>query len=152
MSRVLCQLSYTALNCLARCSAGYPPHGRSLGLDGLARCGAGYLRRRRSLGCVSLAALARRSHVSPQRLPRSRLSPLTDLNRRPLPYHGSALPTELRGRTAQDSNAGRRATLPEMHPETTGTADEVAIRLVERRDAEGIRAIYNHYVTESTAL
>ena len=26
-------------------------------------------------------------------------SPLTDLNRRPLPYHGSALPTELRGRS-----------------------------------------------------
>lgn len=25
------------------------------------------------------------------------LSPLPDLNRRPLPYHGSALPTELRG-------------------------------------------------------
>jgi len=29
---------------------------------------------------------------------------------------------------------------------------EVEIRLVERRDAEGIRAIYNHYVAESTAL
>jgi len=28
----------------------------------------------------------------------------------------------------------------------------VEIRLVERRDAEGIRAIYNHYVAESTAL
>ena len=26
------------------------------------------------------------------------------------------------------------------------------IRLAERRDAEGIRAIYNHYVTESTTL
>src|SRR5260221_14289243 len=26
-------------------------------------------------------------------------SPLTDSNRRPLPYHGSALPTELRGRS-----------------------------------------------------
>lgn len=36
-----------------------------------------------------------------------------------------------------------------------GGADEgedVEIRLVERRDAEGIRAIYNHYVAESTAL
>jgi phosphinothricin acetyltransferase len=28
----------------------------------------------------------------------------------------------------------------------------VLIRLVERRDAAGIRTIYNHYVTESTAL
>ncbi len=28
----------------------------------------------------------------------------------------------------------------------------VRIRLVERRDAAGIRAIYNHYVAESTAL
>jgi len=30
--------------------------------------------------------------------------------------------------------------------------DRVVIRLAERRDAAGIRAIYNHYVTESTAL
>ena len=30
--------------------------------------------------------------------------------------------------------------------------DAVEIRLAERRDAPGIRAIYNHYVTESTAL
>jgi L-amino acid N-acyltransferase YncA len=28
----------------------------------------------------------------------------------------------------------------------------VVVRLAERRDAEGIRAIYNHYVTESTAI
>ncbi len=28
----------------------------------------------------------------------------------------------------------------------------VVIRLAERRDAAGIRAIYNHYVTESTAI
>jgi L-amino acid N-acyltransferase YncA len=31
-------------------------------------------------------------------------------------------------------------------------AEDVVIRLAERRDAAGIRAIYNHYVTESTAL
>jgi phosphinothricin acetyltransferase len=31
-------------------------------------------------------------------------------------------------------------------------ADAVSIRLAERRDAAGIRTIYNHYVTESTAL
>jgi hypothetical protein len=30
-------------------------------------------------------------------------SPLTDSNRRPPPYHGGALPTELRGRSAQSS-------------------------------------------------
>jgi phosphinothricin acetyltransferase len=28
----------------------------------------------------------------------------------------------------------------------------VLIRTAERRDAEGVRAVYNHYVTESTAL
>jgi len=39
-----------------------------------------------------------------------------------------------------------------MQPEAADTADEIAIRLAERRDAEGIRSIYNHYVTESTAL
>ena len=39
-------------------------------------------------------------------------SPLTDSNRRPLPYHGSALPTELRGQPAQDSGRPRRATVP----------------------------------------
>ncbi len=30
--------------------------------------------------------------------------------------------------------------------------DEIRIRLAERRDAAGIRAIYNHYVNESTAI
>jgi hypothetical protein len=33
-------------------------------------------------------------------------SPLTDSNRRPLPYHGSALPTELRGRWCQPIDSG----------------------------------------------
>jgi L-amino acid N-acyltransferase YncA len=36
--------------------------------------------------------------------------------------------------------------------EIPNAADAVEIRLAERRDAAGIRAIYNHYVTESTAL
>jgi phosphinothricin acetyltransferase len=31
-------------------------------------------------------------------------------------------------------------------------ADGVGIRLAERRDAAGIQTVYNHYVTESTAL
>ncbi len=30
--------------------------------------------------------------------------------------------------------------------------DDVVIRAAERRDAEGIRTVYNHYVNESTAL
>src|SRR3954468_7494736 len=30
--------------------------------------------------------------------------------------------------------------------------DQVVIRAAERRDAEGIRAVYNHYVSESTTL
>jgi phosphinothricin acetyltransferase len=32
------------------------------------------------------------------------------------------------------------------------TSDDVVIRAAERRDAAGIRAVYNHYVSESTAL
>jgi hypothetical protein len=38
------------------------------------------------------------------------VSPLSDSNRRPLPYHGSALPTELRGQSAMFCRAF--ATLP----------------------------------------
>jgi L-amino acid N-acyltransferase len=41
-----------------------------------------------------------------------------------------------------------RASVPEMRERPDG----VEIRLAERRDAPGIRAIYNHYVAESTAL
>src|SRR3979411_489316 len=37
----------------------------------------------------------------------TRRSPESDSNRRPLPYHGSALPTELSGRRGQFSGAGR---------------------------------------------
>src|SRR5713226_6772048 len=65
-------------------------------------------------------------------------SPLTDSNRRPLPYHGSALPTELRGRSAKDSNRVRSRPMG------------VSIRLVEQRDADALRAIYNREVLEST--
>jgi phosphinothricin acetyltransferase len=39
-----------------------------------------------------------------------------------------------------------------MDPQPGEVAEPVTIRLVERRDAAGIRAIYNYYVTESTAL
>src|SRR5262245_39372630 len=39
-------------------------------------------------------------------------SPLTDSNRRPPPYHGGALPTELRGRATYGSRARARAAGP----------------------------------------
>jgi phosphinothricin acetyltransferase len=38
----------------------------------------------------------------------------------------------------------------DLQPGEIGT--EVAIRLAERRDAAGIRGIYNHYVTQTTML
>ena len=37
-------------------------------------------------------------------------SPLPDSNRRPPPYHGGALPTELRGRSSEDSRLPERET------------------------------------------
>ena len=40
-------------------------------------------------------------------------SPLPDSNRRPPPYHGGALPTELRGRTGLYSSFLADATRPE---------------------------------------
>ena len=58
----------------------------------------------------------------------------TDSNRRPLPYHGSALPTELRGEAPHVS-------VPCMAP---------TIRLAERRDAAIIRDIYNVELAAST--
>ena len=47
---------------------------------------------RREFGVAKLQSLGGNAVERP--------SPLPDLNRRPLPYHGSALPTELRGREA----------------------------------------------------
>lgn len=42
---------------------------------------------------------------------------------------------------------------PESSPDgDTDGGPDVEVRLVEPRDAEGIRTIYNHYVAESTAL
>ena len=77
-------------------------------------------------------------------------SPLTDSNRRPLPYHGSALPTELRGRGRQDSRAAARpgACCAAVAPSQRWAA--MRTRLAEPRDAEAIRAIYNLEVLEST--
>src|ERR1022692_2846215 len=47
-------------------------------------------------------------------------SPLTESNRRPSPYHGDALPTELRGRVAWRWSARptRRAPRQKLHPPT----------------------------------
>ena len=45
-----------------------------------------------------------------------------------------------------------RATVPGMNGQPSAATGDPAIRLAERRDAEGIRAIYNYYVAESTAL
>src|SRR5215831_9436172 len=78
-------------------------------------------------------------------------SPLTDLNRRPLPYHGSALPTELRGRSQR--SLAEAARLPSgrcVRLRSMPAADEFRTRLVERRDAGALRAIYNIEVLEST--
>jgi L-amino acid N-acyltransferase len=48
------------------------------------------------------------------------------------------------------SRVGTGETAPRNRP--TEAVDGAGIRLAERRDAAGIRAIYNHYVTDSTAL
>jgi len=54
----------------------------------------------------------RLSFTPPDRkIPANARSPLSDSNRRPLPYHGSALPTELRGRVARRSLWRRAATV-----------------------------------------
>src|ERR687890_1743186 len=50
--------------------------------------------------CPESVRLTRRAARCRARIPAFTASPLPDSNRRPLPYHGSALPTELRGRAA----------------------------------------------------
>ncbi len=54
-------------------------------------------------------------------------SPLTESNRRPSPYHGDALPTELRGRTAgpraKVTAHARRAAAGERRPGTSAPAE-----------------------------
>ena len=74
------------------------------------------------------------------------------MNRRPLPYHGSALPTELRGRSrTRIATESARATVPGMQrARPTPCRRDPAGRAARRRRRSA--AIYNHYVTESTAL
>ena len=57
---------------------------------------------------ASQAELTRASGEKPA-IPAPSKSPLTDSNRRPPPYHGGALPTELRGRCAHRSGGFRWA-------------------------------------------
>src|SRR3954454_3600436 len=76
-------------------------------------------------------------HVRRARRP-APASPLTESNRRPLPYHGSALPSELRGQGPR--RIAQHLTFPAVR----------RTRLVERRDADALRAIYNAEVLETT--
>ena len=87
------------------------------------------------------------------------LSPLTESNCRPFPYHGNALPTELRGRIGPYGARYRpviiargvaSAQLGISGPARTGTVGPVEIRLARPADAEAIRQIYNAEVTGST--
>src|SRR4051794_28025664 len=65
----------------------------------------------------------------PHQQAETRGSPESDSNRRPLPYHGSALPTELSGR-AQSTLARARAALPAVaaHGRTSAGASPSATR------------------------
>src|SRR5262249_4147277 len=97
-------------------------------------------------------------------------SPLTDSNPRPLPYHGSALPTELRGQGSRAryqticvdaadwpggrpegvACAGADADLGERAARARSVAAVYRTRLIEQQDAEAVRAIYNVEVAETT--
>jgi hypothetical protein len=60
-------------------------------------------------------------------------SPLSDSNRRPLPYHGSALPTELRGQKACKSTSSSRQSPGRARlPHCRGTAHGVRKRCGQR--------------------
>ena len=82
--------------------------------------------------------------LSPTELRRLEASPLWESNPRPLPYHGSALPTELRGRRTE----------PTESPAWDSPGTEcryvfcvhVAARFALVSDAEGICGIYNYEV------
>ena len=84
------------------------------------------------------------------------VSPLTESNCRPFPYHGNALPTELRGRIGPYSARyrpviiARRSPRSQLGTREAGTVAPVEIRLARLADAEAIRQIYNTEVTGST--
>src|SRR5947208_405159 len=74
-------------------------------------------------------------------------SPLWESNPRHQPYHGCALPTELRGR------AGRQVAVrpgDDRPPRISCRPMALEVRLVRPADAEQVRAIYNAEVTGSS--
>ena len=96
-------------------------------------------------------------------------SPLSESNRRPTPYHGVALPSELRGLIgARGGTAGRRVSIagdgaarPRESRDSTPWREGrgryprhvgiTSLRLATPADAEQIRNIYNHEVTHSVS-
>ena len=83
----------------------------------------------------------------PTELRRRKASPLWESNPRPLPYHGSALPTELRGRQVESTERAPQ----HDHRGSRGYIFDVGLitRFAERSDAARICAIYNHEVRTS---
>src|SRR5437868_11340281 len=63
-------------------------------------------------------------------------SPLTDSNRRPPPYHGGALPTELRGQKPYFTRPGQapRVASGRLTPEPFTTEDSAKRRRVTQRN------------------
>ena len=66
-------------------------------------------------------------------------SPLSDSNRRPLPYHGSALPAELRGRSAQRTAWLARGTRRLATPGATPVRRACRAGPPRRGDASNVR-------------
>ena len=85
--------------------------------------------------------------LSPTELRRRKASPLWESNPRPLPYHGSALPTELRGRQTKSTETAPRS----GHGGFYGYIFDVGLftRFAEHSDARQICEIYNHEVRTS---
>ena len=94
-------------------------------------------------------------------------SPLWESNPRPFPYHGNALPTELRGRARHSRGPVDNHSVVEPGPTNafwplgTGAArilspavsapGSIRLRLATLDDAEAIAGIYNHEVEHTTA-
>jgi L-amino acid N-acyltransferase YncA len=82
--------------------------------------------------------------LSPTELRRREASPLWESNPRPRPYHGSALPTELRGRQSEPTESSARDSLGAKSRYVFCV--HVATRFALVSDAERICDIYNHEV------
>ena len=86
------------------------------------------------------------------------MSPLTELNCRPSPYHGDALPTELRGLSQRlIDRMPQECSYPNVHLPSIQSyysqsmGNGLQIRLAEHEDAQAIQEIYNNEVRNSTA-